>query len=102
MSLLVRYQRLQLAARLDESRALELVRAARPHAAVLLPNVEQPDELQVVARRVAPATAIGGSLIPAWPIRADDGTVTIEYVPDWGVLLAGWRDAAGDVDDPGL
>jgi hypothetical protein len=98
MSLLARYQRLQPVAWLDEARANEIVRAARPHAAALLPTVQQPDDLHVVARRVAPADATGGSLIPAWPLRADDGTVTIEYAPDWGVLLAGWRDAADPTD----
>ena len=53
----------------------------------------------MAARRVRPADALGGSLIPAWPIRAEDGSVSIEYVPDWGVLLAGWSEAAAPSDE---
>jgi hypothetical protein len=102
LSLFARYQRLRQVAKLDVQRADAIVAAARPHAATLLPSVASPDELKVVARCVTPAAATGGSLIPAWPIRADDGSVTIEYVADWGVLLAGWRDAAGVSDDPSL
>jgi hypothetical protein len=101
MSLLAHYQRLQTVARLDEDRANEIVRAARPFAAALLPSIPSPDDLHVVARCVAPSDAIGGSLIPAWPIRHDDGTVTIEHGSDWGVLLAGWRDAADTSDAVG-
>ena len=101
MSLLARYRRLQHAARLDEARANEIVRSARPHAAALLASaVPGPDALQVTARCVDPADTEGGSLIPAWPIRHQDGSVTIEFVADWGVLLAGVSDAAGASDDP--
>lgn len=89
-------------AALNTSRADEIVQAARPHAAALLPSVTSPEALRVEARCVRPADALGGSLIPAWPIRHEDGSVTIEYVADWGVLLAGWRDAADPVDDPDL
>jgi hypothetical protein len=103
VSLLARYQRLRHAALLDESRANEIVRAARPHAAALLVStVPGADALKVVARCVDPAVATGGSLIPAWPIRGEDGSVTIEFVADWGVLLAGWSAAAGPSDDPTL
>ena len=100
MSLLARYHRLRPAALLDERRANEIVREARPHAAALLPAVESADALRVTARLVDPSDATGGSLIPAWPIRHEDGSVTIEFVADWGVLLAGWSDAAGPSDDP--
>jgi hypothetical protein len=51
---------------------------------------------------VDPSVATGGCLIPAWPIRGEDGSVTIEHVADWGVLLAGWSEAAGTSDDPTL
>lgn len=103
MSLVARYHRLRRTAQLDEARANEIVLAARPHAAALLvPSVPDAEALQVTARLVAPAEATGGSLIPAWPIRHDDGSVTIEYVADWGALLAGWSDAAGPSDDPAV
>jgi hypothetical protein len=103
MSLLARYRRLRRAALVDEARANEIVRAARPQAAALLaPAVPNADSLQVTARLVAPADATGGSLIPAWPIRHKDGSVTIELVGDWGALLAGWSDAAGPSDDPAV
>jgi hypothetical protein len=112
MSLLALYQQFRHAATLDACRADQIVKAARPHAAALLPAVSEPEDLKVVARQVSPADALGGSLIPAWPIRHEDGSVTIEYVADWGALLAGWRDAAcpatspsaasGQPDVPGL
>ena len=102
MRLLARYQRVRHAAQLDETRADEIVRMARPHAVALLPNIASSEVLRVTARHVEPAEATGGSLIPAWPIRHHDGSVTIEYVGDWGVLLAGWSDAAGASDDPSL
>jgi hypothetical protein len=101
--LLTRYRRLRHAARLDEGWANEIVRTARPHAAALLvPTVPEADALHVTARCVDPAVATGGSLIPAWPIRGEDGSVTIEHVADWGVLLTGWSAAAGESDDPTL
>jgi hypothetical protein len=103
MSLLDRYHRLRHAGQLSESRAKEIVQVARPHAAALLaPAVSNPEELRVTPRLVPFADNIGGSLIPAWPIRHDDGSVTIEFVPDWGAMLAGWTDAAGPSDDPSL
>lgn len=102
MSLLERYRQLRHAATLDAYRADRIVQEARCHAAALLPSFTAPEDLPVVARCVPATDAIGGSLIPAWPIRAEDGSVTIEYVADWGVLLAGWRDAAGPSDDPDL
>jgi hypothetical protein len=102
MSLLARYRQLRPLATMDDRRADEIVQAARPHAAALLPTVPSPAALPVVARRVRPADALGGSLIPAWPIRAEDGSVTIEYVADWGLLLAGWREAAAPSDEASL
>ena len=103
MSLLARYRRLRHAAQLDEDRANEIVRTARPYAAALLePTVPDAGALHVTARCIDPAVATGGSLIPAWPIRREDGSVTIEFVADWGVLLTGWSAATGTSDDPTL
>jgi len=103
VNLLTRYRRLCHASHLDEDRANEIVRMARPHAAALLvPTIASDDTLKVVARCVDPAAATGGSLIPAWPIRGENGRVTIEFVADWGVLLAGWSAAAGPSNDPTL
>ncbi|MCC7370680.1 MAG: hypothetical protein IT306_19830 [Chloroflexi bacterium] len=91
------YDLLGAAARLDETRAQEIVRAARPHTEALLrPGPETAGGVQVTARLAAPATARGGSLIPAWPLRGTDGRVTIEFVADWGAMLAGWCASAGD------
>ncbi len=100
MSLVAFYCRFRHAGLLDEDRANEIVRAARPRAAAVLAGPGVPlATLAVVAQRVAPAEARGGSLIPAWPIRADDGSVTIEFIEDWGALLAGWRAAVGEPAD---
>ena len=100
MSLIGVYDRLRDAARMDERRANEIVHAARPFAAaVLAPDDPTPDALAVTARLVSSAEAKGGSLIPAWPIRAADGSVTIELVDDWGAALAGWRMAVGDASE---
>lgn len=101
MTLLPIYQRLRNATSIDEGRANEIVRVARPHTAAALGlDASDPNVLNVTARRVEPSAAKGGSLIPAWPFRADDGSVTIEFVDDWGVLLAGWRAAVGESTDP--
>ena len=98
MSFRSRYERVGPASRLDERRANEIVQAARPLAAALLdPAAPSPDSLQVAAALVQPSAARGGSLIPAWPIRHADGRVTIEFVADWGALLAGWWMALGDL-----
>lgn len=101
MSLIGVYERLGDAARLDEQRANEIVREARPLAAAVLdPDHPSSDALRVSARLVTPAAAKGGSLVPAWPHRAADGSVTIEIVDDWGAALAGWRTAVGEA--PGV
>ena len=98
MSFREHYERVGPAARLDERRANAIVQAARPHAAALLaPPLTSPDALQVTAVLVRPSAAEGGSLIPAWPFRRGDGRVTIELIEDWGVLLAGWLTALGDL-----
>ena len=86
MSLVEVYRRLGTAARLDADLAARIVAEAKPHAAAALGRVE----VQVDARQVRPHEARGGSLIPAWPLRNATGGVTIEYVEDWGALLAGW------------
>ncbi|MGE3272168.1 MAG: hypothetical protein AB7P40_25685 [Chloroflexota bacterium] len=54
--------------------------------------------IQVSAQLVSPGEARGGSLIPAWPLRDADGPVTIEFVSDWGAMLAGWCSIPADVD----
>lgn len=82
---------------LSESRAVEVIVVAHPLAAALLPPTM---EVRVTARLVKPVDAIGGSLIPAWPVRHDDDSVTIEFVDDWGAMLAAWRDVVGETDDP--
>ncbi|MCC6178963.1 MAG: hypothetical protein IT305_26950 [Chloroflexi bacterium] len=103
MSFLSTYRRLQDAARLDEHRANEVVQAARPHAAAALGlDGAAAETLNVVARRVEPSEARGGSVIPAWPFRADDNAVTIEFVDDWGAMLAAWRVAVGETGGDGL
>jgi hypothetical protein len=100
MSLLALYRQLRHAALLDQDAANEIVRAARPHAAALLgPSGSSPEALRVTAKRVHPAASKGGSLIPAWPVHGSDGSVTIEFVEDWGALLAGWRAAVGEPAD---
>ena len=85
------YDVIRAATTLDEARANAIVEAARPLAAGLLrPEVVPPDGLPVRARLVDPSVARGGSLIPAWPLRDDAGGVTIEFVADWGAMLAAW------------
>ena len=74
--------------RLDESQAHAIVAEAVPHAVTTL-GFPPGTALPVVASAVAPEVARGGSIIPAWPVRQADGSVVIEYVDDWGVLLAG-------------
>jgi len=92
VSLRTIYSGLGQAARLSERAAAEIVEAARPHALAALGRTGQaPASLAVSARCVDAAAARGGNLIPAWPIRRDDGSVVIEFVEDWGVLLAAWR-----------
>ncbi|MGE3269939.1 MAG: hypothetical protein AB7P40_14400 [Chloroflexota bacterium] len=102
MSLQARYQRVCDVSRLDKRRVDEIIQSARPHAAALLADVAAPVELQVTGRLVSPADATGGSLIPAWPRLNQDGSATIEYVADWGVLLAGWSEAAESSVDSSL
>jgi hypothetical protein len=80
------------AGRISQAEADEIVRAARPHAlGALGRSTEDPAVLPVSARLVDPTAARGGSIIPAWPERRPDGSVVIEFVEDWGVLLAAWR-----------
>jgi len=80
--------------RLDEPRAQAIVAEAMPHAVATL-GLPPGTVLPVSATVVAPAVARGGSLIPAWPIHQPDGSVVIEYVDDWGALLAGFLTARG-------
>jgi hypothetical protein len=100
MSVQGSYDILKPASRLSESRANEIVRAARPFAeAVLKPGPATEGGVQVSARLVQPGQARGGSLIPAWPLRGADGRVTIEHVEDWGAMLAGWCATVSDDGD---
>lgn len=100
VSLQEQYRRVRTAAQLDEVRANEIVHQARSRAQELLvPGLGPDAPLQVSARLVSPAAARGGSLIPAWPLQATDGSVTIEFVADWGAMLAGWCAAVGDDAD---
>ncbi len=86
------YQALGTACRLDTERAAATVEAARPRAlAALGRSGEAPEALDVSVRWVEPVAARGGSLIPAWPFRAPSGAVRIEFVDDWGAMLATWR-----------
>lgn len=99
MSLQRYYDALGMAARLDEVRANEIVGAARPLTEAVLaagPDIE--GGVQVSARLIPLTDARGGSLIPAWPLRGDDGRVTITFVEDWGAMLAGWCASVGDDD----
>jgi hypothetical protein len=80
--------------RLDEPHAQAIVADAMPHAVATL-GLPLGTVLPVAAKVVAPAVARGGSLIPAWPIRQTDGTVVIESVDDWSVLLSGFLAATG-------
>lgn len=86
------YDNLGAAGGIDESRAALIVEAARPHTLAALGRDDEPaDTLRVSAVRVEPSHARGGSVIPAWPSRESDGSVRIEFVDDWGVMLAAWR-----------
>jgi hypothetical protein len=85
------YDLICAATTVDEARANAIVQEARPLATDLLLSDARPaGALPVAARLVEPAAARGGSLIPAWPLRDDDGSVTIEFVADWGAMLAAW------------
>jgi hypothetical protein len=95
MNLQTAYDLIRSSARLDASRASEIVRAAQPHAEGLLRPVPE-GGLQVSAKLVEPAEARGGSLIPAWPLHGAEGRVTIEFVADWGAMLAAWCASIGD------
>jgi hypothetical protein len=75
--------------RLDDRRAQAIVAEAMPHAVATL-GLPPGKALPVSAKVVAPERARGGSVIPAWPIRQPDGSVIIEYVDDWSVLLTGF------------
>jgi hypothetical protein len=81
------YRHLGDAVHVSPALADRIVKEAKPSAAAALGRGV---ELDVTARRIEPEQARGGSLIPAWPLRAPSGAVTIEFVNDWGVLLAGW------------
>lgn len=92
------YRRLGDAARLDQDAANRIVEAAKPRALDALGRSgDSAASLTVSARLVGPAAQRGGSLIPAWPSRRADGSVTIDFVEDWGALLAAWRT---DLDEP--
>jgi hypothetical protein len=95
VNLLQTYARLGAAARLDDRRASSIVSGAMPFAVATL-GLPGGDVLPVSVRRVSPEASRGGSLIPAWPMRQSDDSVVIEYVEDWGALLAGWLTAVGD------
>ncbi len=86
------YAALNGAARLTQARADEIVERARPNALLALGRTEEPPSaLAVRAVAVEPAANRGGSLVPAWPHRGDDNSVRIDFVADWGVMLAAWR-----------
>jgi hypothetical protein len=87
VTLLDVYRRLAPAVQVTPERAAQILAEAKPHAAFLLGGGV---DLPVRAALRTAETAHGGSLIPAWPQRDRDGSVTIEYVEDWGALLAGW------------
>jgi len=100
------YNNLGASRLLDNERARLIIDAARPHALASLGRENEPaDSLNVSAVRAAPSHARGGSVIPAWPSRESDGSVRIEFVSDWGAMLAAWRaaldvtaDQAADID----
>jgi hypothetical protein len=94
MMLLDTYRRLGSKATLHQEHADRVVAEAMPHAVAALGRPAG-EGLPVRAARVGEEAARGGSLIPAWPIRQPDGSVVIEYVADWGALLAGWLTAVG-------
>jgi hypothetical protein len=109
MRLSAHYDLIRTATTLDETRANAIVQEARPSAAGLLrpetrPSGEAPGALPVVARLVEPSVARGGSVIPAWPLPDGAGGVTIEFVADWGGMLAAWcatlDDGASEDDAP--
>jgi hypothetical protein len=93
VTLLDTYRQLGAAVCVDEERAQRIVNEAMPHAQKAVGALES---LPVRTACVPAKMARGGSLIPAWPIRQPDGSVVIEYVADWGALLAGWLDVADD------
>lgn len=86
------YARLGAAARLSQARANQIVEQARPNALLALGRAgEPPATLAVRATLVEPAANRGGSVVPAWPHRATDNSVRIDFVEDWGVMLGAWR-----------
>ena len=89
MNLQARYQRLGASTCLDDRQANAIVAQATPHALAALGR-SRIGTLPVSVRRVSPDIARGGSLIPAWPMLQADGSVVIEYVEDWGAMLATW------------
>jgi hypothetical protein len=95
VSLREKYHRLVgTAGHVDAHRAQAIVAEATPHAVATLGRPVG-TVLPVSTTAVAPEVARGGSIIPAWPIRQADGSVVIEYVEDWGALLAGLLAATG-------
>jgi hypothetical protein len=95
VSLLETYhRRVQGGGRLDARRAQAIVAEAMPHAVATLGRPAG-TLLPVSTKSITPEAARGGSLIPAWPRRQADGAVVIEYVDDWGALLAGFLAVAG-------
>jgi hypothetical protein len=92
--LLDTYHQLGAAARLHPAHADRIVLEAAPHAVATLGRPAG-ESLPVRVACVGEDAARGGSLIPAWPTRQPDGSVVIEYVRDWGALLAGWLTAVG-------
>jgi hypothetical protein len=95
MTLLHTYHQLGSAATLHPEQADRIVAEAMPHAVTALGRPKG-ESLPVRAACVGEEAARGGSLIPAWPIRQPDGSVVIEYVADWGALLAGWLSAVAE------
>lgn len=82
------------ACQVDTRRAQAIVAEAMPRAVATL-GLTPGTALPVSATALAPEVARGGSIIPAWPMRQADGSVVIEYVADWGALLAGFLAASG-------
>ena len=97
MSLRTQYQQHRAVTGLDEERANQIVQSAMPHTrSLLLPKDGLAPKPHVRAQLVSTSGARGGSLIPAWPFRHADDSVTIEFVDDWGVMLAGWCSLLAD------
>lgn len=97
-SIIATYHALRPYAIMDEARTRRIVAEAEPFAIAALAGLEQPPaSLQVTTRLVEPRSARGGLLVPAWPFRQDDGSVVIEFVADWGVMLAAW---CCSIDEP--